>query len=688
MADVKSAQMEEATADQPPEAPAVGKEPVEGGQEKAVSVLTAGKKKELEAGTALDTKRGMLRNVLKLAWQYLKSDQKKTAWRDIGLVIGLALGINYLNVLYNTWNGNLGNALEVKDWDGFLYQMMVGAGVVTARSLTGMFNIKRLGMLKSHWQEWLTKNMLNDLLDDQAYLRLQTVERNVANIEQITTKDAEEFSTTATDLAMGAFAAALSVATFMPILYSQAGDVNLSIFGGPDFVIPKMMFWFAPVYAVAGAYLSGCITRSLVHMLDNQRNLDSGLRNSVLRLIQYGESIALYKSEAMEKEILNKRVDAVIGNDRAVLDRQKYVALFQSFYTQAATLIPYLMAAPMYFFGGSGLGNLMSLMNAFNQAQSAMAWPITAAGPKAGLYALGKRIMRYQDEIEKLEKDDLAKEAEAAEKAEAPAGQIPGDQKNIILLRDGDTNNVVIDRLTLLQKEGEKPLPDGCSLNIAPGERIVITSRQEAAKPALVRALGGLETAGTGQIILPEGRKVLVEPKDAALPAMPLKGILSYPGAAGSYTRGRMEYALRAAGLKELIPYLDNEEMTGEALDKQLTPEEKQRLVFARILVQKPNVLVLENAASSLDDQTARTLYTLLTERMPTTIIIDFTQKESLAPLFTRHAEISQEGQLTIADVLQNDRGSGHFDYGVKPPPRGYHPYGVMEQHPGMPTPF
>ena len=67
-----------------------------------------------------------------------------------------------------------------------------------------------------------------------------------------------------------------------------------------------------------------------------------------------------------------------------------------------------------------------------------------------------------------------------------------------------------------------------------------------------------------------------------------------------------------------------------------LSGGEQQRVAFARALIARPAVLLLDEAVTTLEEAEGRALYRMLAERLPDTIIISIGRPALLAPLHRR----------------------------------------------------
>jgi putative ATP-binding cassette transporter len=72
-----------------------------------------------------------------------------------------------------------------------------------------------------------------------------------------------------------------------------------------------------------------------------------------------------------------------------------------------------------------------------------------------------------------------------------------------------------------------------------------------------------------------------------------------------------------------------------------LSGGEQQRVGFARALIHRPTILLLDEAVSTLEEADARELYALLAEELPGTVVISTGRSGALAGLHHRTMEMT-----------------------------------------------
>jgi predicted ABC-type transport system involved in lysophospholipase L1 biosynthesis ATPase subunit len=77
---------------------------------------------------------------------------------------------------------------------------------------------------------------------------------------------------------------------------------------------------------------------------------------------------------------------------------------------------------------------------------------------------------------------------------------------------------------------------------------------------------------------------------------------------------------------------------------QQLSPGEQQRIAVARVLLQQPEFLFLDEATNALDAETEELLYDLLFERLPHAALVSVSHNEKIAALHASSIDLTPEG--------------------------------------------
>ena len=163
-------------------------------------------------------------------------------------------------------------------------------------------------------------------------------------------------------------------------------------------------------------------------------------------------------------------------------------------------------------------------------------------------------------------------------------------------------------------------------LSLARGERLLVTGPSGSGKSTIFRAVTRLWPIGEGTIQIPEGARVLTMPQRPYFPLGTLRQALTYPQPAEDIGDDAITAALIDAGLPQLVTRLDEESEWATTL----SGGEQQRVVFVRVMLAKPDILLLDDPVSALEEDDAACLFGVLRRRLPHAIVISIGRADAL----------------------------------------------------------
>jgi sulfonate transport system ATP-binding protein len=191
---------------------------------------------------------------------------------------------------------------------------------------------------------------------------------------------------------------------------------------------------------------------------------------------------------------------------------------------------------------------------------------------------------------------------------------------------------LVLDRVGKTYPNGVRAL-DGISLEVAPGEILVVIGGSGCGKSTMLRAISGLDTPTQGKVVLngmainePHEEIGMIFQEPRLLPWLRVAdnvgfGLESYPK---EERRKRVAGALDRVGLSEKARVWPRELSGGQA----------QRVAIVRALVPRPQVLLLDEPFSSLDAFTRADLQDhlldLWADSKPTLIMVTHDVEEAI----------------------------------------------------------
>jgi ABC-type uncharacterized transport system fused permease/ATPase subunit len=213
---------------------------------------------------------------------------------------------------------------------------------------------------------------------------------------------------------------------------------------------------------------------------------------------------------------------------------------------------------------------------------------------------------------------------------------------------------LTIQKLELMHQGESLPFLTATSLRFRRGEWTFVKGESGSGKTSLIKAIHGLWPYGGGNIIFPEGVKSFYAAQDVKLPRVTLKQLVCLPSRADEYTDARVAAMLHKAGLGDFIEYLGDEARDGMIWDQLLSGGQKQKLVLARILLQRPGLLFLDEATGALDPEATVALHEAIKEHCPGITVISI-MHDAVPPKSASGGEF-YDSVLSIADGVATKR--------------------------------
>ena len=578
--------------------------------------------------------RSTLATVWRIAVPYFRSEDKVAGRVLLAAVIGIELSLVLINVLLNQWNNRFYNALQEKNWDGFVREIGIFCLLATFYIALSVYQLYLNQWLQIRWRQWMTSTYLSEWLHNANHYRMQLRGDAADNPDQRITDDVKLFVDQTLNITVGLLSAIVTLASFVVILWGLSAESPLHIYGR-EFNIPGYLVWGALIYAILGTALTQWIGSPLVNLDFQQQRYEADFRFNLVRVRENSEQIALLQGESAERQRLSERFGRVVANWYGIMQRTKRVTAFTSSYSQAAVVFPYVLVAPAYFADKIQLGGMMQTASAFSSVQTALSFFVSTYRTLAEWRAVVARLDGFETAIKS-----------AAALATSP------DSIDVVAATGSDD----IDLEQLLVK-----LPDGAPLVAANGfilranQRTLVTGPSGAGKSTLFRAIAGIWPFGSGSIAIPAKATLMMLPQRPYFPVGSLKAAIVYPSEASAFSSERISDVLISIGLPQLAPRLEEE----AHWNRMLSLGEQQRLGIARALLHAPQYLFLDEATASLDEASETALYRLLQEKLAATTVVSIGHRSTLAAFHQRNVVLTRDGdRFTLRDRGENVKPS------------------------------
>jgi len=219
-------------------------------------------------------------------------------------------------------------------------------------------------------------------------------------------------------------------------------------------------------------------------------------------------------------------------------------------------------------------------------------------------------VVRVDEFVETLEEVDI--------------GTIMEDEHQIVL-DESDDEAIHIDNLSLAHRNGRVVIDDA-SIRIQPGEKVLIAGESGTGKSTLIRALAGLWPWGSGRIAFPRDTPYAFVPQKPYLPRGTLKDTLLYPDSGADVPDADILKAMERCGLGYLGKRLNEE----DDWDRVLSGGERQRIAFCRLLIQKPPIIIMDEATAALDEGSQDSLLSLFEDELAGSTLISVGHRPGL----------------------------------------------------------
>jgi vitamin B12/bleomycin/antimicrobial peptide transport system ATP-binding/permease protein len=529
------------------------------------------------------------------------------------LLLLVVITVVRLSVLLSYWQNDLFTALQNLDPSAFLRAILVFVVIVVVWVVVQLLQYYAVQRLEIRLRVWLNDRIVGDWLDGGAYHRNRFTSTPVDNPDQRIQEDINTFTISSTTLAVGAVNAIVSLVSFTIVLWQLSGP--LSVLGVE---IPRAMTFFAYLYVIVASVIAFRIGRPLIGLNFMRERLNAAYRYALVRLRDNSENVAFHAGERVEGATLGTRFGAVIDNAWALVYRNLRFLGFNFVITQGSTIVPYVIQAPRFFARAITLGDVQQTGVAFGQVHDSLSFFRNAYDDFAVYRAVLIRLTGL------LDADDEAR-------------ALPS-----VTLEKADGLEV---RDLTVRLPDDQVLVDDLDLDLTAGDALLVAGASGSGKTTLLRSLADLWPWADGTVRRPLGDDALFLSQQPYVPLGSLRTALAYPQAGTGVDDQRATAVLRQVQLPQLVDRLDEEVDWA----RRLSPGEQQRLGFARVLLARPRVVFLDEATSALDEGLEHTLYTLLREELPETVIVSVGHRSTLNRFHAERLELLGDGRWQVA---------------------------------------
>lgn len=493
----------------------------------------------------------------------------------------------------------------------------------------------------------MTTYYMQRYLENRTFYKIQS-QSTIDNPDQRIVDDLSAFTGTALGFSLTFFNAAIDLISFSNILFG----------------IYPPLFIVLLVYSIGGTAISIFLGKGLVTLNFLQEKKEADFRYGLVRVRENAESIAFYGGEENELQMLVQRFRSAFQNLTSLLISSRNLEFFTSGYRYLIQILPAAVVAPMYFSGKIEFGVINQSVSAFNHILGDFSLIVYQFQAISAFSAVIDRLGEFDDLLDNNSEnllDYTAKVSIVYCSVKTPSltsldsnGSMTGENSNKI---------VDLENLALVTPENATLLLD-LTLTIYEKDHLLITGPSGSGKTSLLRAMAGLWTSGRGKVTFyvkdtddfqsnaehedPEESKscrnryssgIFFLPQKPYMVLGTLRQQLLYPTWA--------ETPIDDTEQTGIPPFLQRQEDSGSVITGPTKPTneelikvlqdvrlgyllsrfgldstcewssilslgEQQRLAFARLLLAKPSLILMDESTSALDEDNETHLYRLI----------------------------------------------------------------------------
>ena len=255
------------------------------------------------------------------------------------LIIAL-VGANVFNSFINRYLADI--IIKEKEISKFYDALLLYGSVLVLGTLLAGFSRLVRKKIALDWYQWLNNKILSKYLNSRAYYKIN-FKSSIDNPDQRLSQEIEPIASNALSFSATLLEKILEMSAFLLVLWSISQSVALILVS----------------YTVIGNLIAVYLTQELNKINREELEAKAEYTYCLTHLRTHAESVAFFRGEKQESNIIARRFSNLIKNAKCKIDWEKNSEIFNRGYQSVIQIFPYIVFGPLQIRGEMEFGEII-----------------------------------------------------------------------------------------------------------------------------------------------------------------------------------------------------------------------------------------------------------------------------------------------------------------------------------------